>query len=133
MKISQMTAQYLAIAWFVIISFLFMLPGSALPTDDWLHQIHFDKWVHFGFFFILLGLSCKALDTGNQNIFFWLIIGAAVYGLLVEACQHFLVKNRSFDLGDWVADTVGALAGIWFYKRYIKKIDPCRNRGRNQN
>lgn len=121
MTISPRTARYLAIAWFINISFLFTLPGSALPTDDWLDKIHFDKWVHFGFFFILLWLSCSALYKGDKKIYLWLIIGAIIYGLLVEACQHYLIKNRSFDVGDWLADTIGALAGIWFYRRYIKK------------
>lgn len=121
MKISQQAARYFAIVWFVVISFLFSLPGSALPKNDFLGDIHFDKWVHFGFFFILLWLSCRGWDNGNKKIFLWLIIAAAVYGLLVEACQHFLVKNRSFDVGDWLADLIGALAGIWFYRRYIKK------------
>ncbi len=41
------------------------------------------------------------------------------------------------DLGDWIADMIGSAIGllVWKWKRrgYIKKIDPCGNRGRNQN
>jgi VanZ family protein len=121
MKISQQKAQYLAVSWLIIISILFALPGSALPKNDFLGDIQFDKWVHFGFFFILIWLWCKALYRGNKKIFLWLIFSAVIYGLSVEICQDQLVANRSFDIGDWIADTIGALAGIWFYRRSIKK------------
>jgi len=121
MKISRRAALVLAVLWLVIISFLFSLPGSALPKNDWLDRIHFDKWVHFGFFYILLWLWCRALPSANRATA-WLLLGlAAVYGLGVEACQHYLVKNRSFDLGDWIADVIGAVAGVWYFLRYIKK------------
>jgi VanZ family protein len=53
--------------------------------------------------------------------------------LIVEVIQHFFVANRSFDVTDVVGDMVGSVGG-WLLWRYLyKKIDPCRNRGRNQN
>ncbi len=44
------------------------------------------------------------------------------YGIVIEFVQQNLVKNRSFDLGDIVADVAGAAFG-WIYStgRYIKK------------
>ena len=121
MKISSQTSLYLGVLWFITITVLFALPGSAFPKDDFLGDIHFDKWVHFGFFFILLWLWCKGLYKGNRQIFFWLILAASIYGFIVEIAQDKLVINRSFDIGDWIADTIGAIAGVLFFGQYIKK------------
>jgi hypothetical protein len=40
----------------------------------------------------------------------------------MEFVQKFFIKNRSFDLGDVIADAVGCGMGlIYSLKRYIKK------------
>lgn len=124
-------AKPLAVCWLLLISVLFFLPGSALPKEDWLDKIYFDKWVHVGFFAVLLFLW-RCLFPVGKKYDGGLMVAALLYGLSVEVIQHYLVANRSFDAGDVLADAVGALAGIWLWKGY-KKIDPCRNRGRNQN
>ncbi|HVF97512.1 MAG TPA: VanZ family protein [Flavisolibacter sp.] len=132
LKIIERNAKMLALLWLLFITVLFFLPGSALPKANWLSKIFFDKWVHFGFFAVLLYLwryflSEKVIDT------LLLLAVALLYGLTIEAIQHFFIRNRSFDLGDVLADMAGAIAGLWFWVRLYKKIDPCRNRGRNQN
>jgi hypothetical protein len=50
-----------ALLYFAVISFLFCLPGSAFPKNNWLSKVHFDKWVHIGFFALLLVLWLWAL------------------------------------------------------------------------
>ena len=120
----------LAAGWFLFITFLFFLPGSALPSGDWMPETAIDKWVHIGFFAILTYLWSRVLQPKGINVFN-LFLSALIYGYFVEVCQHRWVANRSFDWGDLLADSIGSVAGIvwWLYK----KIDPCRNRGRNQN
>ena len=119
-KITNRQAKVLAILWFLIISILFFLPGSAFPEEGWLDKIYFDKWVHFGFFALLLFLwrfYFPALARYN-----WLMLCIAfVYGFSVEVIQHYLIANRSFDLGDVAADMSGAAAGILVWQWYIKK------------
>jgi VanZ family protein len=110
----------LALLYFLFISILFFLPGSAFPKEDWLSKINFDKWVHVGFFLVLLLLWCWALLPSKRNMR-WLLAAAAVYGISIELVQHYLIANRSFDLGDWVADMTGALLALWFWGRYVKK------------
>jgi len=132
LKISAKRARLYAVLWLLIISILFFLPGSALPKESWLDHLYIDKWVHFGFFALLLFLWRYYLPPYTKYHFIILLL-ALLYGLAVEAIQHYLIINRSFDLGDVLADMVGAIAGVWYWAWYIKKIDPCRNRGRNQN
>ena len=101
--------------------FLFFLPGSALPKEDWLDRIYFDKWVHTGLFAILLFLwrSSFKLKLSSYNVV--LMICALVYGLSVEFIQKYWVVNRSFDLVDVLFDMVGASIGLtlwwWVYKK----------------
>ena len=110
----------LALFYLIFISVLFCLPGSALPKATWLSKVHFDKWVHAGFFFVLIVVWLWALKLFHKPMPV-VVLGAALYGLIVELTQHYFIPNRSFDAGDWMADMAGACVGLWFWKRYIKK------------
>ena len=59
----------------------------------------------------------------NMMRAFIIITGiATIYGIGMEFVQLYWIPNRSFDPGDIVADTVGALAGLFYsWYRYIKK------------
>lgn len=108
----------LATGWFLFISFLFFLPGSALPSNDWLSKINFDKFVHIGFFALLLFLWIWALAIKNKKALVILTFLAIIYGLVIEVCQDKFVANRSFDSGDILADFVGSIIGSWVgYKK----------------
>ncbi len=108
--------------YFVFISFLFFLPGSAFPKTNWLSKIWFDKWVHIGLFLVLAYLVCWAYKVNKKNPLLIIFIGAAVYGMGVEFIQEKFVTNRHLDLGDFAADIAGSFIGIWIWNlRYIKK------------
>ncbi|HEY1113686.1 MAG TPA: VanZ family protein [Chitinophagaceae bacterium] len=122
MPLSKNLRLALAVFYVVFISVLFVLPGSAFPKDDWLAKVWFDKWVHIGLF-TGLGLAWSwALDIDQPKYLRVLFFLFAFYGIGVEIVQDLLVANRSFDIGDWIADMVGSLLGLWFWwQRYIKK------------
>jgi VanZ family protein len=120
MVISLPTRIAAAVLYFLFISVMFFLPGSVFPRESWLSKIYFDKWVHVGFFAVLLVLWLWALMPGRKTAI-WLIVAAVVYGIAVEFIQDRFIPNRSFDLGDWAADSTGSLIGLWFWSRYIKK------------
>jgi VanZ family protein len=118
----------LASIWFVISSILLTLPGSALPKEDWLDKIWFDKWAHILLFFVSVISWCKFGSEKTQKnelgkqLFIWIAIGLLLYGTGMEFVQKYFIKNRSFDLGDVIADAVGCGMGlIYSLKRYIKK------------
>ena len=116
----------------IFFTILFCLPGSAFPKEDWVSKLYFDKWVHIGIFTVLLFLWCRSLGVSRLLAYILIVLLAITYGFLIEFIQDRFVDNRSWDLGDVAADFVGSIAGILVWKGY-KKIDPCRNRGRNQN
>jgi VanZ family protein len=106
--------------WLTFITILFCLPGSAFPKADFLSKIWFDKWVHIGFFTVLLFLWNWAFRLNKRGDFYLILLLAILYGFLIEVVQHYLIINRSFDLGDLVADTIGSLVGLWTWSLYKK-------------
>ncbi len=113
----------LAPVWLLIISVLFFLPGSALPNDGLFGIPHFDKYVHFGFFALLVFLW-RFYFHPSVRFTYLLLLLAFGYGLGVELIQHYLIVNRSFDLGDVLADMLGTIAGLTFWTRVYKKNRP---------
>ena len=116
------------ILWLLLVTFLLTLPGSAIPQEDWLGKIWFDKWVHVGLFAIMVTLWCWGLlrmyspASQLRKAFFICGLLWLGYGIGMEFVQKYFVSNRSFDIGDIIADGIGCAAG-WFFssRRYIKK------------
>ena len=65
-----------------------------------------DKLVHFIAFAALAFPLARTCRLGLVVVF----IGASAFGGLIELIQP--TFNRSADVGDWVADTVGVVIGI---------------------
>jgi VanZ family protein len=61
---------------------------------------------------------------GGKNIRLFLKIATVflIYGIAIEFIQKYFIPNRSFDLGDIMADMVGISLGLILVSRvYIKK------------
>src|SRR5688500_16516910 len=102
MLLTAQSRLLIAIFYFLIISALFCLPGSVLPKESWLSKIYFDKWVHVGFFALLMLLWLWALEPPKKGIM-KLLFTAALYGIIVEIVQDQFIPHRSFDISDWLA------------------------------
>ena len=84
-----------------------------------------DKILHFMAYGFLSLFFLLGLNTGrNPEVKRWqlllAIVVASLYGATDEYHQSF-VTNRDSNFFDWVADTVGAIAGALVYI-YISKI-----------
>jgi VanZ family protein len=102
-----------ALAWTILIIIGCSLPGSAVPKVPLFP--HFDKVVHFIFFFIFTMLwsvynNCKWVTT------IYIIITSFIFGWFIEIYQKNYVIGRSFDVFDIVADTIGAVSFLIIYK-----------------
>jgi VanZ family protein len=117
------------IGWLILCTILFTLPASAFPSEKWYTKIPlFDKWVHIGLISILSFLFCWGIYKRKENVeknrrnFILTGIICLAYGIMIEFIQRNFIPNRSFDMGDIIADGVGALLGVLYsIKRYIKK------------
>ena len=115
---------WLALAWFIMLTILLCLPGSAFPRENWFDKIELDKWIHICLFGVLVILWCRALAISGKKIrlFIHIALYCFLYGIVMEIIQKFFIPNRSFDTGDILADGVGAALGLLFAARvYIKK------------
>ncbi|MGO4289416.1 VanZ family protein [Chitinophaga sp. RAB17] len=109
-----------AIIWIILILVVCTLPGNDIPSNSFLDKIHFDKFVHFGLFggivlFLSLGIYKQKKYISPRTLVL-LVIVAAGYGLAIEFIQKYWAIGRSFDMYDVVADTLGAIAGVWVFK-----------------
>jgi VanZ family protein len=115
-----------AILWFIFISVLFFLPGSELPDEDWFHKVYLDKWVHSGFFFLLVYLVCLPIILRSPSAIVWInqtVVAAICYGVVVEFIQKWWVPGRSFDVLDMLFDSIGALAAGWLGRRHMERVE----------
>lgn len=101
-----------SILWFFITTILLCLPGKKIPRIGFLQHIpQFDKIVHIVLFGILSFLFCKS----SPKKYYWFVaILCALYGVAMEFVQKNYIPNRSFDIWDIVADTIGSFAAVIF-------------------
>lgn len=122
-----------ALLWAIVIFILCTIPGQNLPAEAWMEAIRLDKWVHFGIFAVLMVLVSFAIDGQYEPVSLRFYIGAfllvVAFGALIEGYQHFMLDDRYAELYDVLANTIGALAGGWFYKRYCSvRLRQWRNK-----
>jgi len=116
-----------AVIWLVTSLILLTLPGSAFPKENWLNFIWADKLIHIGMFALLTLLWCYAFfksNPSNNLLKIFLITGFVfiIYGAAMEFVQKYWIPNRSFELEDIIADTIGVILGFLFsYRIFIKK------------
>ena len=80
-----------------------------------------DKLIHLTMYFILIllwGINLISFKFSLIKILFLTII----FGLLIETLQYLLPFGRYFDLGDIIANSVGAIIGIIILLFYKKKL-----------
>lgn len=108
---------YTPISWTIFIQVLFCIPGNQLHSKSLIRIEGVDKAVHFLFFLVFVVLWCyyysKQLNSLRRlSIYFFLIFFIAIAnGVMVEYVQLNFIPNRSFDLGDIIADMLGASVG----------------------
>ena len=92
------------------------VPDLGLPSFK---LLELDKLMHFIMYLIFAlvwGLKIENFSERKMEISAYLIL----FGLGLEILQHILPFGRYFDLGDFVADSIGVLFGI-FILYYLKK------------
>ncbi|MCU0322217.1 MAG: VanZ family protein [Chitinophagaceae bacterium] len=104
--------------WLSISFWLFTLPGSAIPQFDLFHQLQGDKLVH-AFLFVVLNLlfyypihQIVESFSNKKKYYFIFCLVFCLYGVAIEFIQRDYIPNRSFDLGDIIADCVGCITAL---------------------
>ena len=111
--ISQIAVFYTLI---LILLSLLPVPDLGLPRFK---LLELDKLIHFIMYLMLAliwGLKIENFSKRKIKISTYLIL----FGLGLEILQHVLPFGRYFDLGDFAANCLGVLFGI-FILYYLKK------------
>lgn len=108
------------------ISVLFFLPTNELPKVQFFAA---DKLVHGFIYFVLVNLWLYYLYSKNNFQFEnkWILIlllTALLYGIIIEIFQGWFSASRSADFFDVVANFMGSLLGIFFFRKVMRKLNP---------
>jgi glycopeptide antibiotics resistance protein len=112
------------ILWALIILVACATPGEQLPPSPFLD---FDKLVHlaiFGVFQLLLlrgFLRQQNFPILQKNHVIISLMMSVGYGLLMEVLQGYVFRNRSFDVFDAAANTLGIILSTLVWILFLKK------------
>ena len=133
-----MTNSFKTFVWvifeFVLIFILLSMPGSEIQGTSWisiiLHLPFADKIIHMGLFGSL-ALSLFSHFEQYSNISFrstrtkaLSLILCIVFGIGMEFYQKYFVPSRGFEVGDMLADAMGALLALPFFNMVKHYIQP---------
>ncbi len=113
------------VVWFVVLNLL--SHGDKFHPGNFAFDIpHFDKVVHFGYFFGGGGLLSAALFFSRspswQRLILTVTISLSVIGVWDEFHQSFFENRTGNDAGDWLADTLGAFCGAIVFRKMHPRL-----------
>ena len=109
----------IAIVWVVVIAILHAIPGSDFPEVSFSDFFQLDKLIHTVIFMVGVYLFAVVLKKQQKIQFLrYVVISFIAYGLLLEVLQGLVFVERSADILDWLADTIGVFLGVWIFKKF---------------
>lgn len=113
------TAGWCAVTlWAATIFYLSSLTGREIarmvPFDFWDKLAHFLAFAAGGF---LVAAALRwAVAWPWKKIAIFAIVGVSLYGITDEIHQLFTPFRSGGDFGDWLADTLGGVAGVMLFR-----------------
>jgi VanZ family protein len=109
------------VVWVVIILIGTSWPGLSLGPPGF----SIDKLAHFGAYAVLAALILRATRTPHEwRTAIIVVLAVSLFGAVDEWHQSF-IPRRTMSFADWVADTVGAIAGV-LAVRFLPFLTPKR-------
>lgn len=117
---------FFTLFWLFIIAAVCLIPGRNVPQSPY---ISFDKLFHaaiFGClaFQMIIGLKKQyTFKRLRYQAVPFSIIFSIFYGLLMELLQGLILADRSFDMLDAMANTIGVMVGWLLFELIFFKMD----------
>ena len=103
---------------FLFVTALIAIYILALLPQDQAPQLHWSDKANHVMAFVVLGLL---LRLGFRFSYWQSLALLIAYGGLIELSQYYLTSDRSAELADIGADTIGSFIGLKLYK-YLRKV-----------
>lgn len=116
-----------ALLWALFILILCGIPGRDIPHISFLELLSFDKFVHAGIFCVLVMLLIRGFYIQvhfpflSRNARSVSLVLAVMYGGILEIMQGTVFEERSADLYDFVANSIGCFVALGIYN-WTEKI-----------
>ena len=117
-KISRRNYRLLAVGYTIWLTAISLTPLDGLDLPSFSYA---DKIVHFFLYFFLTLLWLLAYPKWWRKRIFFIIL-VLLWGIAIEFIQEYFVPTRSGDVFDAIANTAGALTGLWVFYSWIKTI-----------
>lgn len=108
----------LAIGWTLVILGLCSIPGRSLPGVS---LFEFDKVAHFGIFFVFAVFWMWALRMSLQKRILAVMASGIAYAVLTEIYQGLLPFERTPDVYDALANSLGLMVGVASYSYWERR------------
>ena len=105
----------LAVSWTTLIFYFCLEEVPSVPKFTFQYK---DKVAHFIFYFVFVYFWTKSLKTKYLNYILIVLFLAVTTGILIEFLQENLTRNRTFDWYDVIANSIGAIAGFIYVKKF---------------
>jgi VanZ family protein len=105
--------------WLVIISYLSLMPAGNFPRFPLFNIPGFDKLVHAGFYFVLCILLVKPFRKTTKYPYVLSVVCAIAISSVMEILQIIVTLTRKGDMVDLMANIIGAIAGLIFFRMVI--------------
>ena len=115
MKVKKIYLWLLTFSWAGLTLYLTTIPNFS-PAPDTLFSWILSNGGHF-FFFGILAILLKLDELSTK----YSILLTSLYGLAIEFLQ-LNIAGRSFDIKDWVLDTLGALTFLFIFKKLQSRV-----------
>jgi VanZ family protein len=119
--LTKKTYLFLAILWTIVVTLLSLITissslASAIPIPNK------DKYVHFTFYFVfvVLWFLYSKSENSDPKSKFSVLLASIGYGILMEICQGLFTNYRTPDIYDVLANSAGAILGLFFIS-FIKR------------
>ncbi len=115
----------------MLVTFSSLFSFSGIDTSS-LHIPHLDKIVHFIFYFgmVIFGVIAFKEHLGQQfklsKTLIVVFLFSVCYGIIIEVVQYSFTESREGDFLDAIANTVGALGGMFVSKRLNSRVWPLK-------
>jgi VanZ family protein len=109
-----------SLLWLSVITVLSLLPGNEIPHRGLFGIPNLDKAAHMGMYAILGFILVWSFKEKKWSKYILAVLFCLFYGGIMEILQANIAVNRSGNWDDWLADFIGAVAGLLVFRIFAK-------------